>query len=368
MKIIVLSSYAPSLVNFRKELLNELLCLGHEVITIAPVYDDRTKDALLEMGVKPCVVSMQSAGLNPFSDIKLCFEYRKLFKQLKPDLILSYTIKPVIYGSIASRKLNGARVFSMITGIGSVFIGKSLKLRIANFIARHLYNWALSVNEKVFFQNPDDMNLFLNNKLVKTTQAALINGSGVNCDQFGVKPLPKKVSFTLIARIIRDKGVEDYVDAARIVKLKYPNIKFKLIGPFSNNPSAIKYKEVKSWSKEGVIEYLGKKSDVREELEKTSVFVLPSYREGTPRSVLEAMAVGRPIITTDVPGCRETVVDGENGFLVPLKNPQKLAEAMIYFIENPLKIATMGAKSREIVESKYDVNEVNKSILKELAL
>ena len=229
---------------------------------------------------------------------------------------------------------------------------------------------ALKGNTKVFFQNPDDMELFAELNLIRgTEQAVLINGSGVDIEHYReVRPVTEKIVFLLIARLIRDKGLYEYVEAARIIKQHYPEVVFRLVGPFDSNPTAISEATVNQWQGEGVIEYAGETKDVRPYIAGSSVYVLPSYREGTPRTVLEAMSMGRPIITTDAPGCRETVIHGKNGYLVPVKNLDALVEALERFIANPELIPIMGKESRKIAEEKYDVRKVNATILNTMGL
>ena len=233
---------------------------------------------------------------------------------------------------------------------------------------RTLYRYALGINKLIFFQNKDDMNDLLQETGATSggKRIVVINGSGVDIDHFFVTPLPVAPVFLLIARLLRDKGIYEYVAAARIVREKYPKARFKLVGWIDTNPASISEKDLEKWMQEGLIEHKGKESDVRPSITEASVYVLPSYREGTPRTVLEAMAMGRPIITTDVPGCRETVIDGKNGFLVPSMDPMRLSEAMCRFIKSPGLGKRMGLESRRLAEERYDVRKVNAKICEEL--
>jgi len=283
-------------------------------------------------------------------------------------LVFNYTIKPVIFGSIAARLAGVKNIYSMLTGLGYVFVAKGGKALIIKTISKFLYRIALKRCDKVLFQNPDDLNEFVSCKLVAREKTALINGSGVNLDHFYPVALPEEVSFLMICRIIKDKGVIEYLKAAEIVKRTYPNTRFSLVGPFDVNPSALSFEDIKPYIDSNIINYLGETRDVRPFLEKASVFVLPSYREGTPRTVLEAMAMGRAIITTDAPGCRETVVDGLNGFLVPVKDVENIARSMMYLIEHEDELHVKGRESLEICREKYDVNKVNESIMSYLKI
>lgn len=336
---------------------------GHSVLACAPENDKYVRDHLKNLNVEYAQIELERVGMNPIHDIKTVYLLFALFKKEKPDIFLCYTIKPVIYGSFAARFAGVEKTFSIITGLGFAFSNKTLRERIINFMVRFLYKVSLSGNKSVFFQNPDDLSHFIDSGLVKRDQAVLINGSGVNLDIFKrASPKLSPVTFLLIARMIKEKGVIEYVEAAKILKKQYPQACFHLLGWFDDGPSTINRKQVCEWHKSGVIQYLGETKDVKPFLSDSSVYVLPSYREGTPKSVLEAMAMGRPIITTDTPGCRETVVHNSNGFLVPKKDVIAIKDAMERFIREPDLIQIMGLKSREIAEDKYDVNKVNKVI------
>ena len=365
MKIIVVASLAFSLLRFRGELLKEMAEKGHEVLTVAPDFSEKIKEQLNSFGIRAKEITLSRTGLNPLTDIKTIVELARLFRSEAPDCILSYTIKPVLYASFAAQIVGIRNIYSIITGAGYAFIEqKSLKRKVVNFVASILYKHALKANCCVFFQNPDDLEEFQKRKLIKLDMTTrIVNGSGVNLQKFFPASLPIEPSFLLIARLVADKGVREYVDAARLLKSQYPAVKFYLAGDFDTNPSFIRKEEMQAWEDDGIIEYLGVLDDVRSAIVRCLVFVLPSYREGIPKVVLEAMSMGRPIITTDVPGCRETVVHEENGFLVPPRNSRKLAEAMSLFIQNPGIASKMGEVSRQMAEQKFDVYKVNKIIL-----
>jgi len=369
MKIAIISHYAPSLTNFRGELIKTLVRAGHQVITLGP--EAGFESELAEIGAEYRQISLQRTGTNPAKDMSTVFALTKLLKKINPDIVLSYAIKPVIYGSLAASLAGISNIYSMITGLGYVFTGESSKQKILFRLVYPMYKSALSKNKIVFFQNPDDLELFRDLKLVSSKgQQIIINGSGVDISHFAYSPPPTEpISFLLMARLIWDKGIGEYVEAARNLKNRYPKVSFKLLGPFDINPTAIKPTDVEKWDKEGIIEYLGEARDVRPYLANSSVYVLPSfYREGTPRSVLEAMSMGRPIVTTDAPGCRETVQEGANGFLVPIKDAEALEKAMEKFILNPELIPEFGLASRKIAEEKYDVRKVNRTILQAMGL
>ncbi|MBK5225492.1 MAG: glycosyltransferase family 4 protein [Thermoleophilia bacterium] len=369
MKIVVMGSWADSLVNFRGPLLAELVRRGHEVTGCAPEPADDIAERLREIGAGYEQVKLQRTGMNPLSDARSIAGIKALLTRLKPDLLLGYTIKPVIYGSMAAKKAGIDSIFSIITGLGYAFQGETFAQRLTNIGVRRLYRKSLRTNRAVFFQNPDDMKLFVETEMVKPEQAVLINGSGVDLDHFNyTEPIVEPFSFLLIARLLREKGIKEYAGAARILREDYPDVKFRLLGPFDRNPSAIDKKTIDEWQDAGIIDYMGETEDVRPAIAAASVYVLPSYREGTPRSVLEAMSMGRPIISTDVPGCRETVVDGDNGFLVQARDSLSLAAAMKRFMDDPRIIAGMGQRSRELAVNKYDVHKVNAAILETMGV
>ncbi|MEW5755888.1 MAG: glycosyltransferase family 4 protein [Pseudomonadota bacterium] len=367
-RILVLGSLADSLVNFRGAMLEEMVSRGHEVYACAPNATLRIKRKLREMGVIYRDVLIERGGTNPVRDTRTIINLFMLFRNVQPDIFIGYTIKPVIYGSLAAKLAGVPKIFSMITGLGTTFLESADRQRIATWIAMFLYKLSLPLSRRVFFQNPDDLNTFLRKKFVKhESHTVIINGSGIDVEAFKPADFPDQITFLLIARLLRDKGIVEYIEAAKIVKQKHPHIRFRLVGWIdSENPSSVTEQELDSWTSNGTIEYLGKLDDVRPSIAESSVYVLPSYREGTPRSVLEAMAMGRPIITTDVPGCRETVINGQNGILVQARDSIDLASAMNYFIEHPEDIIRMGSRSRHIAVDKYDVHKVNAVILENM--
>lgn len=367
-KIAFIASYPQSLLNFRLALMQLLQRQGHTIIAIAP-HDDEVSKKLNSLGIEYITINMQRNGINPITDFILMTDLCKILRKEKPHAIFAYTIKPVIYGSIAAKLAGVPSIYSMITGTGYIFLNVNLKSRIIGLIARNLFKFALYFNRLVFFQNKDNLEFFRHSKIISSRKSAVVvNGSGVDCDVFTPAACPPHLSFLMIARFLYDKGIREYVEAARIIKRRYPDLKFQLVGWIDTNPNSITQAELDKWISEGIIEYLGKLDDVRTAISNASVYVLPSYHEGTPRTVLEAMAMARPIITTDAPGCRETVIHNRNGFLVPVKSVDELVKAMEYFIHNPEMIHTMGEESRKYAIDKYDVNKVNLSILHAMQL
>lgn len=370
MHVVVFGGFADSLVNFRGPLLRALVANGHAVTACAPAASPDVQAKLAAMDVSYRDVPLSRTGLNPVSDIKTFLVLFSLFRELKPDVLLSYTIKPVIYGSLAARLVGVHAIYSMITGLGYAFSSGHAERKWVTRIATFLYRFALNGNRRVFFQNPDDRDFFIRAKIIaRVDQAVLINGSGVDLQYFGCVPATESTpSFLLIARLIKDKGIIEYVEAARLVKCRYPAVQFRLLGPLDSNPNAISAAQISRWETEGAIIYLGEAADVRPAIADCAVYVLPSYAEGTPRTVLEAMSMGRAVITTDAPGCRETVIDGVNGILVPTRNAAALAQAMFDLIENPGLIEGMGKAGRSLAEEKFDVHKVNSVILSAMRL
>jgi len=379
MNFLIISSFLPSVLNFRGKLLEVIHEHGYEIHIIAP---DLTSfsvehEKLLDLGYYVHEIPMQRTGTNPIADLKTLGSMHTLIKTIKPDYVLSYTIKPVIYGTLAAWLAKVPHRYALITGLGYAFqnIETQGKRNIFQKLVHGLYKQALARSHKAFFQNPDDLKLFQDLKLLNTQiPAIVVNGSGVNVADFNVLPLPVaadqkiKISFLLIARLLVDKGVREYAEAAKIIKCKYPHVEFNLVGWIDENPSAIGQQELDQWVASNTLKYWGKLSDVRPAISESSVYVLPSYREGTPRTVLEAMAMGRAIITTNAPGCRETVIDGDNGFLVEVKSVESLVKAIEKLILQPELITQMGHRSREIALQKYDVHQVNAHMMQEMGL
>lgn len=371
MNYLLLAGLADSFINFRGPLIVALKLKGFHVHVAAPDLQvgHPMRTQLEALGLQVHNIPMSRTGTNPVADLKTLWALWRLMRRVKPQAVLGYTIKPVIYGTLAAWLAGVPQRFALITGLGYAFQGNGSRGRLQALV-QHLYAVALSRVHKVFFQNPDDHTLFRQRGLLTaSTPSCVVNGSGVDVASFAVQPLPAgAVNFLLIARLLGDKGVREFVAAARLVKAMHPQTQFTLVGWIDSNPDAIKQHELDDWVNTGVLNFLGRLADVRPAIAACSVYVLPSYREGTPRTVLEAMAMGRAIITTDAPGCRETVVHGQNGLLVPVKSADALAQAMLKFVKEPGLAATMGARSRAVAENKYDVHKVNAVMLAEMGL
>lgn len=368
MKIAILSSHTLSLFWFRLDLMKELIKHGHSVIAIGSEPEANWSAKFDHFKISYHYLPVSRNGINPFTDIKTIVALYGLLNRERPELILSYHSKTIIYGNIAGWLIGITEIYSIFTGLGSIFRGQGLKNRVLKEIMKMQYKVACSIAKRVFFQNPDDQNEFIRQKIVPSKKCHIINGSGVNVEHFKPVALPEQIAFLFIGRIIKDKGVVEYLEASRLVKKMYPNIRFILIGPFDTNPSSLHPSEIDKYKIDETIEYYGKQSDVRTYIGQSSVFVLPSYHEGTPKTVLEAMAMGRPIITTNTVGCKETVKDGLNGFLVPVRNINAIAEKMIWFINNPSFISSMGQESIRMCHEMFDVHKVNAQIIKHMQM
>ena len=367
---LVVASYSESIESFRGHLIAALQQHSIEVHVAAPGLDaDSLVRARLEArGVIVHDLVMQRAGMNPVSDIMLVARLCRLMFLVKPSIWLGYTAKPVIYGAIGASLMGVPRRFALITGLGYAFTAS--RKGLSTWLVRWLYTLGLFGATKVFFQNPDDENVFRKLEILRSaTPSFVVNGSGVDLDEFKVAPLPAgPPAFLMISRLLGDKGVREYAEAARRIRARHPGTRFLLVGWIDENPDAISIEELNQWTKDGSLEFLGKLTDVRPAIAKCTAYVLPSYREGTPRTVLEAMAMGRAVITTDAPGCRQTVRNGENGFLVPIASADALESAMEKIINEPELAVSMGRASRARVEIDFDVHRVNQSILAEMGI
>jgi glycosyltransferase involved in cell wall biosynthesis len=367
-RAVVFGSYIFSLINFRKQLLCDLVANGYEVLAIAPGNDAEIVDALKKIGVSFRSIPLSRTGFNPLRDLRTIVELSRLFKQFRPTLLITYTIKPVIYGNLVASFSPATKKLALITGLGYLDTGaKTLRKRVIQSLIYNLYRVSLRNLEYIAFQNPDDKKYFEDFRLInETTKRTVTAGSGVDLSHYSLAtPVLTPVTFILIARLIKAKGILEYIDAARALKKEFGSRAcFQLIGLMdTGNPDSIDEGALSNAVDEGVIDYKGFQKDVRTFLSAASVFVLPSfYREGTPRTALESMAMGKPIVTTDNPGCRETVSDRVNGFLVPVRDSAALASAMRKFIVDPTLIEHMGRESYKLARNKFDVHLVNKHL------
>jgi glycosyltransferase involved in cell wall biosynthesis len=349
--ILVSANSCWNIVNFRGGLIQSLRDRGFRIVVAAPEDDHASR--LEELGVAFAPVPMNSAGTSVFADLAVLARYVKLFRKLRPFAYLGFTAKPNIYGSLAARTV-GARVINNISGLGTVFIKEGPLTRVVS----QLYRVSLRTSSTVFFQNRDDMDMFITRGLARREQARLLPGSGVDLQRFRARQVERVAGpfrFLLVGRLLWDKGVGEYVDAARLVRATWPDVRFQVMGALeANNRTAVPASLVERWRSEQVIEYLGESDDVRDAMAQADCIVLPSYREGLPRALLEGSAMAKPLIATDVPGCRDVVVEGETGYLCAVRSAQSLAAAMIRMLEMPAgDRRTMGERGRRKVEEEF---------------
>lgn len=368
-KVLVVGSFAPSLIRFRGPLIEAIVAKGHSVVAAAPGIDAAMAEELRGVGASAREIPLRNVSLNPFAMLKSLRAMRRLIRDERPDVIIAYTIKPVIVAALAGTAERVPSLVSLITGAGYAFTGgRELKRIVSRMAASWLYRVALKRSHVIVFQNPDDEALFRRLRLVpRDRETVIVNGSGVDIEHFSPAPLPEGPSFLMIARLLKDKGIREFAEAAKRLKTLHPDVPISLVGDFDPSPDSLGREELAQLVASG-IDYKGHLDDVRPAIAECSVYVLPSYREGTPRSVLEAMAMGRAIVTTDAPGCRETVREGENGFLVRPRDADSLLEGMKRFIDDPGLATVMGAASRRMAEAKYDVRKVNADLLRHAGL
>ena len=368
MRIAFVASHAPSLVNFRGALIQKLVNDGHEVIAFSPNADDDTIQALAAIGARHEHYPLQRTGTDPKRDLETLRALTDAFTRLRPDIVFAYTVKPVVWGILAATIAGVPRRVAMITGLGHAFIESEHRKNSTAWIVRALYGFSLRFAHRVIFHNRDDKDQFEREHLVPDDgRAIVVRGSGVDTARFEKTPLPDgPLRFLLIARLLAEKGVHEYVEAARIVRAQHPEVTFELVGPADENPSGITEETARAWHDEGAIHYSGATRDVRPAIQRCHVYVLPSWREGLPRTNLEAMAMGRPLITTDTPGCRETVIRGENGLLVPVKDAHAIANACLEMIRDRGKLQAMGDASHRFATTLFDVHPVNEIMAKHI--
>ena len=375
-RIIIIGTIASSLYTFRKDLILSLIERGYTVYAFTSDNDKAELAKIAQLGAIPTYYKLSRGGLNPYEDLSNTIGLYQKIKKLQPDIVLSYFVKPVIYGTLAAKFARVPKKIAMIEGLGFAFTeqpeGYSKKAKIVQRVQVVLFKLALPLADKIIFLNHDDVSDLLCKHSIPVRHYEVLGGIGLKLADYPYQPVNQKngkINFLFIGRLLKEKGIFDFIEAAKIVKQRYQNAKFTVLGNIdADNPGALHADQVQELVATGVIDYPGQVANVVDWIADSHVFVLPSYREGVPRSTQEAMAVGRAVITTDVPGCRETVVDGVNGFIVPKWNPQALAEKMIYFIENPEQIQVMGEESYKRAQEKFDAHKVNERLLKILGV
>ncbi len=373
-KIALIGTTGASIYGFRADLIRLLIQQGHIVYALTSEYTERCLEKIKALGAIPITYQLSRGGLNPFADIQSYLQLKKLLKELQPDVVFSYFAKPVIYGSLAAKAVKVPQKIGMLEGLGYTFTdqpdGQTLRTKMIRNIQVLLYRMAFPCLDKMIFLNSDDQYDLMQKYSLSVPEVHVLGGIGLNLAEYQfVEAKISPVKFLFIGRLLKEKGVFELIQAMRIVRQRYPQAHFTILGAIDHqNMGALKQEELEELVAEELFEYPGYVTNVNQWITDSSVFILPSYREGVPRSTQEAMAIGRPVITTDVPGCRETVVDGLNGFLVPKWDAEALAEKMCYFIENPEQVKIMGSESYKIAQERFDANKVNFKLIEIMGL
>ena len=369
-RVLVVGALDVSLLRFRGRMIEALIGRGYRVWAAAPSISAERRAAFEAMGAVPVEFPLSRTGLDPRADLATYRALLALVRRERIELVLPYTLKPVVYGSFAARR-GGAKALSLITGLGYTFAASSAKARAIRALVTRLYRAALRDNVAVLFQNADDLALFGKLDILPPgLPTSVVSGSGVDLEEFPWRePSGRRaLRFVFAARLIEEKGVQLYLTVAERLKRRFPEAQFLVLGdPQPGSPSAIDMREIERLGEAGVITYFPRREDIVTVLSEADVFVLPSwYREGVPRSLLEALSIGMALITTDMPGCRETVRDGENGLMVPPRDLDALEHAVATLLDSPERVVAMSRASRALAESRFDVRLVNADILREV--
>ena len=368
--IVFIGTIASSIYDFRADLIRSLLKQGHQIYAFTSQYNAEDINKIEQLGAIPVTYTLNRGGLNPLADIVATYQLFKKIKNINPDVVFSYFSKPVIFGTLAAKLAKVPCVIGMLEGLGYTFTeqpeGLSHKTKFIRYIQVFLYKIALPMLDQLIFLNPDDPKDLLETYSIKVKKVVILGGIGLNLQEYPYQPVDDislPIKFLFIGRLLKEKGIHEFVQAAKLVKKQYPKTQFTILGQIDTfNIGALQQSELDDLIASNVVHYLGWVNNVKDWITNSHVFVLPSYREGVPRSTQEAMAIGRAIITTDVPGCRETVIQNRNGFIIPRWDSKALAENMIYFIENPKQIRFMGDESHKIALDKFDVEQVNQRL------
>lgn len=364
-KLLIIANSARELELFKGDFIDACLTAGFSLAIICRG-EDFYLAALKSRGAEVYIADSLRNSLSMVADLKYSCQLYKIIRQIKPQIILNYTIKPIVYASLVAKVLGVKTIISLFPGLGYIFSHHSLKFKISQFICVYLYKLASCFNQKFIFINVDDQNDFLQRRILAKKKTTVIDSEGINLQHFNASPFPEytKIVFLFIARLLREKGIVEFIQAAKLLSADYPNVEFRIAGDCDEKTDSKIRELIEQLRDDGVIKYLGYVKDIRQHIAASHVFVLPSYyREGVPRSSMECMAMGRPIITTDWIGCKETVNDGENGYLVPIRNVESLSASMRKFIDNPELIPQMGKNSRQIAERRFDMHKINHQLL-----
>lgn len=374
--VVIIGTVATSFYGFRADLIRILLKKDYRVYAFTSEYTTEDLKKIEQLGAIPVTYTLNRGGLNPLADIVATYQLAKKIKAINPDLVFSYFSKPVIFGTLAAKIAQVPRIIGMLEGLGYTFTdqpeGLSKKTQLIRKIQVFLYKIVLPQLDQLIFLNPDDPKDLLERHAIQVKKVKILGGIGLNLKDYPYQPLNSihfPIKFLFIGRLLKEKGIFEFVQAAKLVKKIYPDTQFTVLGAIDHhNLGALQQTELDALISSNIIHYPGYVDNIKDWIVDSHVFVLPSYREGVPRSTQEAMAIGRAVITTDVPGCRETVINKQNGFIVPKWNSEALAEKMIYFIKNPEKIREMGDVSYQIAADKFDAEKVNQRLINILGL
>ena len=360
-KVVLLCVSSQGVINFRSALIKSLQANDYQVSVVA--FDNEYEEEILKLGVDFYCINDKNRSVNPFKIFSLKGKYKKLLRKISPDVVFTFMLKPNVFGVLAAKSLGIKRIYSMVEGAGDVFIQNTFKWKCIRFAVCKFYKRAFRFSKKVFFLNNDDKAEFLERKLLKETQCEIVHGIGVDLQKFSFKPLKKNKNFLMVARMLKTKGVFEYCKCARLVKEKYPDATFYYLGGEGN----VKLCDIQEYLDDGSVVYLGTTKDVRPHLENCLLLLLSSYREGMPMSIMEAEALGRAVITSNGVGCKDTVIDGYNGFLIEQKEYAMMAEKCIWAIEHFEKVEEMGKNARRFAEENFDSIKINQMIMECIA-
>lgn len=365
--VALVTADSETFISFRGYLIETLQKVGIKVAYVGPVVDVATREWLAARNIEISEIPMARNAISPRSDLRMLFDLRRTLRSLAPDAVITMRIKPTVYGLLAAAAAGVHHRFVLVTGLGYAFTEQRGQWRwwITNRIVRSLYRLSMRYATAVAFQNPDDERDFRQWRILGAkVPSTVVGGSGVDVEHYAMTSLPNRAGCLFAGRLLKDKGIAEFIGAARIVRAALPAAEFLVLGPAETNPAAFPIGDVQAAVREGHISYHGEVKDVRPYIAACQIFVLPSYyREGTPRSTLEAMSMGRAVVTTDVPGCRETVDHGVNGLLIPPRDVRKLADAILELLRDPQRAANMGERGRRLVEQRFEVGKVTGAML-----
>lgn len=361
-KILMIAPKTSTFINFRGDLIKDIKNKNYDITVIVP--EKGYENFFEEIGVKIKYINLDKNSYSIFNALSYYKDLVKIIKEESPDKVFSYTIKPVIFGSLAARKAKVKEIYSLICGLGYLFAVNIFKVKILRNICGLAYKLALKYNSKVIFQNKDDIEEFVKRGYVSREKCELVNGSGVNLTKFKKNKIPKNVSFIMVSRVLKEKGVIEYFEAAKRIKEKYKDVKFTYIGAIDKTSNSINLDVLKPYIDNNIVEYIPETNEVEKYIAKSSIFVLPSYyREGIPRTLIEATAMARPIITTKTPGCKETVINGKNGYFVEIKSIDDLVNKMELMIKKQDRLQDMGEESYKLCLKKFTIDIINKRMM-----